>query len=207
MIPRDREILGTLTHKVGVLSLGQIARTWWSSSLASTAVKRMEGLQRAGLVVGVRFNVHPELELKEPLLTWSPGDVTPHFGFLAHRLQRRWNEPCRPTLVYRATTLANQRFGGSGGSPIRSVHQVTHDLHVAALYLRWRTERPERASRWISEQRLASSRRGQVLPDALIKGSDGKPETIIEFGGSYRAPVLARKHAAFAEMNLSYELW
>src|SRR5262245_38246284 len=91
---RDLEILDALTKRVRVLSIPQIARTWWAEAADPLRVanNRLRTLQAEELVRVERLPAHPELDLQAPAATWSPGDAAPDFGAISHRLQSRWNQ-------------------------------------------------------------------------------------------------------------------
>jgi hypothetical protein len=59
--PRDDQILRTLTMKVPMLSLPQVASTWWNKtpSGVANARRRLGKLTRLGLVTRLRLVVRP----------------------------------------------------------------------------------------------------------------------------------------------------
>lgn len=210
---RDRAILWTLTRKIRVLTLPQVARTWWgnSQSATATAAKRLSVLIRAELLEVAEPLAHPELLLTEPQLRWCP-DLNadePNFGAIAYRLSSRWNLPVLPTRVFLASRRAVKLIGGDiwGRRPRRS--EATHDIHLATVYLRCLESVPDVAEAWISEHTILAEGGGygEKLPDALIRfeGKSTRESFILEFGGAYRKPKLEEFHAAFAHQ--SYELW
>jgi hypothetical protein len=69
------------------------------------------------------------------------------------------------------------------------------------------TQRPERASTWISEEgRKKGTQHGEKLPDAIV--SDGSRQTVVELGGkSYDRSKLEAFHKFCDERNLAYEIW
>lgn len=202
---RDREILHALTHCVRVFTLPQIARTWWkgSSQAEAAARRRARQLEGAGLVSVVPLIAHPELRLDAPLATWQPGFQAPDASELASRLARRWPQPERETVCIAATAEAAAIVGGSGGRLPRE-SEATHDIHLAAVYLRMRSELPTRARSWTAEAALAKGQ-GVKVPDAMVR--DGKYDTAIEFGGVYSAAKLEAFHRYCGRKGLAYELW
>ena len=209
---RDREILIALTHKVRLLSLEQIARTWWTDSPSgiATARKRLAVLANPAsnsyVMQRMKLNAHPELALDGPIFSWQPGEATPYFGALSYRLKKRWNEAPKPTTVYIATEKAARYFGGFGGK-LRRPLQATHDLHVAQIYLHFLKTDPARAALWVSEERFAPERRREKLPDAVILDEAGNIALVIEFGGAYDAKHVERVHLDCVTRSLPYELW
>jgi hypothetical protein len=150
---------------------------------------------------------HPELPLPAPVFTWQPGDPDPHYGQLAYRLASRWTEPHRPLQAVIATPAAAAYFGGHGGKRPKRVEE-NHDVHLAAVYLRLRSEAPEIASTWKAESAIRRTRPdapGEKLPDAtVIENGIAK---VIDFGGSYSAEKLAGFHRWAVHRERAYELW
>jgi hypothetical protein len=207
--PRDRILLATLTRKVRVLTIAQIARTWFADSQTplKSAWRRLHTLRAEGLVDVILMMAHPEIQLRHPAIAWKPGSPMPSLGEISYRLRARWTEPMIGTRMAVATDHASHRFGGyvAGRRPRRS--EATHDIHVAQLYLRLLRERPAYAKRWISEQELyvLGGGRNEKLPDALIRNSRRDSDIVVEFGGAYSKPKLAEFHEA--EQHRRYELW
>jgi hypothetical protein len=80
--------------------------------------------------------------------------------------------------------------------------EVSHDLHVTAIYLKLAREAPDLARKWIHEDALRATREaGQLIPDAMIG------DTAIEFGGRYRADKLRAIHRGHAIAGRPYEIW
>ena len=205
---RDREILIALTLKVRLLSLHQIARTWWKDSATGIANtrKRIKQLEDAGYIARVTSHIHPELPLEAPLIVWRPGDPDPNFQAIAYQLKIRWNQAIQPTLIFIATQKAARVFGGFGGK-LHKPLQTTHDLHVGSIYLKLLQTDPEAAKAWISEEQFAPERRHQKLPDAVLQDASGAIVLVIEFAGSYDAKHVERVHVDSVKRALPYELW
>lgn len=206
---RNTEILFALTHKVRVFTLSQIARTWWTDTKSGTATARraLSELVIAGYLEKGRFTTHPELELKEPVLSWRAGNPTPDFGKIAYALQSRWQKPLCLTTLYAAGKIAISHFGGAGGL-FKKQYQATHDLHVSSIYLRLHSLDSEGARLWISEELLEKpERHGDKLPDAVLRDSHKNIRMIIEFGGSYPSHRIKSFHNFCFENGFPYELW
>lgn len=76
------------------------------------------------------------------------------------------------------------------------------------MYLQFCRSRPADAKRWIGEDLLAASRRGEKLPDAVLASApEARPELVLEFGGAYDARRIELFHEDCAEQQLPYELW
>ena len=96
---------------------------------------------------------------ESPLASWRPGDSAPDVGAVAYRCQDRWRRrPPRPCTVWVATERAARLFGGVRRGELRQPAQATHDLGVAAVWLRLREVSPEWAAAWRGEDLLAHTR-------------------------------------------------
>jgi hypothetical protein len=211
---RDREILEALTRHVRVLSLPQIARTWWrdSQNPARAADSRLRILAAEGLLSIERTLAHPELTLDSPLARWDLSEAEPNFGAISYQLQRRWSS--HPVLMacFSASKVAADRLGGHGARPPRAVER-THDIHMAQVYLLYRLRQPEVLADWVFEEQVKAERRlapgrpnyGDKLPDVLLRT---KSQTrAIEFGGAYSKEKLIAFHGYCKEQLLPYEIW
>jgi len=205
---RDSEILDALVHRVRVFSLEQIARTWWAESCEPKrpAAARLALLEEEGLVSSYSAMAHPELPLAAPIIRWRPGDFAPEFGAASYQIQRRWNQPFSSCTCFIATKRAGTLLGGCGGRRSRTSEQ-THDIHMAAVFLQYRSATPHLARKWSSEAVNLRSRadRREKLPDAIV--SDGRSKRIVEFGGAYAKGKLASFHAYCADKHTAYEVW
>lgn len=128
------------------------------------------------------------------------------FGVVSYRLRARWTEALRPVTVYTASDRAVRLYAGSGG-PLSHPLQVTHDLHVTAIFLRLLRENPGEATGWVSENVLAPLRRGQKIPDAEIHDANGRALKVIEFGGGYAPERVRKVHEDCERRLVPYELW
>jgi len=205
---RDLEILDTLTLRVRVLSLPQVAATWFGEARDAhrAAERRLIALDRRGLILRFVMAARPPLELDRPLASWQVGQAPPEFSTLAAALARRWRQRACPVPCVIATRSAGTWLGGHGGrQPRRS--EISHDLTLANVYLRWRCENPYAIGEWYSESRLSGLGFGKAtrLPDALVR-RDGQP-WVVEVGGLYSADKLADFHAFCSVQGLPYELW
>lgn len=205
---RQRALLITLSFKVRFLSIDQIARTWWTPTLAgvSTTRRQMATLMASGDLIRRQVLAHPEIPLKAPVFEWEPGRPDPAFGALAYAIQTRWTETVQDTEVYMATPQSAHRLGGVAGE-IRRVYQATHDLHMAAIYLQALAQGPARAIAWVYETRMGPPKFREKLPDAVLRDEAGTIRRIIEFGGTYDAHRIEKLHRYCVERRLPYELW
>jgi hypothetical protein len=205
---RDREIIWTLTRKVRVLTVAQLGRTWWSGTADSmgNARKRVRQLEQEGLLRRVTLTTHPELQLKKPVLVWTPGDAMPNFGAVSYRLQSRWTEMPHPTTAAIATSLATRRFGGHIAGRKPRATEATHDIHLSQIYLSLLDHSPKTAKSWLNDDGLYKEGRGrnEKLPDAIIRLGRGE-ELVIEFGGAYSKAKLGEFHEEMK--HRAYEIW
>jgi hypothetical protein len=205
---RDTEILKLLVRNVRVLSVPQLARTWWASSPdpEASAWNRAIHLHRAGFIESFEGLAHPELSLVEPVTTWRSGLPPPSAGAISYRLQKRWEHHPQVTKCISASSTARRYFGGPRGRTPRE-RELTHDIHFSAVYLRIRETRPDLLPYWAFEETIVEARgnRREKLPDAIIVSPD---ETqAIEFGGAYGKRKVQAFHDYCAEECLSYEIW
>lgn len=209
----DRDLLAVLTLRVRTLSVAQAARTWWPEDEGRAGARRLAGakrrldaLLRRGLIETTHLLAHPELDLTAPLAVWLPGLPSPSLGSIAHAAKQRWTMDPVSTTFITATSAGGRVMGGEGGRAPRT-SEATHDLHVAAVFLRMRRELRTRAVSWRSEASVLASRdgRSEQLPDALVR--DGRATTAIEFVGEYPAAKLSAFHKYCAAKGYGYELW
>lgn len=205
---RDRELLEALARRVRLFSLGQVARTWWPTATAPrrTALARLRALERASLVNLSQVLVHPELPLDGPIVSWTPTLTSPDFAKVAYRLQNRWKEPLTAETIVVITNSAAPAFGGYP-SPALRTDEITHDLHLAAVYLKYRAQTPSLATSWIGELIIRRTRTaaGGPVPDAMIRGASH--QRIVEFGGAYSKQRVRIFHTFCQAKALPYELW
>jgi hypothetical protein len=202
---RDREIVRTLLDKVRLLSEWQVATTWWAGAGAPTA-RRLRSLAEGGWLVGAWMLARPLLPLDVPLVTWEPRGPAPEFGNLSWRAQSRWTSSASPTPVWRASTLAAARLGGTARSDVKNLCQVTHDLHVAQVYLGLLRDSDPRAAMWVGEDAVPPGLIRGFLPDALLLRR-GRIERAIEFGGAYPPGRFARFHEHCEFLGIPYTVY
>lgn len=205
---RDESILLTLAEKVRCLSIAQIGAFWWADSAKpqETARTRLRALEKLGWLEICQVYARPLIALDEPIVCWHPGDETPNFAAISHHIKNRFSGAARATSVAVASREADKRYGCPAGHPPRR-SEATHDLGLAAVYLRFLRCDPARAKAWISEASLVAAGEGRTskLADALLRFPSG--ETVIEFGGEYGKSKLQAFHDDCAERDRSYELW
>jgi len=86
--------------------------------------------------------------------------------------------------------------------------QATHDLGVAALWLRLLSAAPQWAAAWRSEDLLAHTRSGEKLPDAFIVDQAGQVQWVLEFAtDNYDAQRIREFHDDCAVRHLPYQIW
>ena len=203
---RDEELLSTLTLKVRLLTVAQIARTWWDGTKGnSAAAHRVQELAAAGWLRRDAVTASPELHFEDCLLFWEPHNPDPNFGDLARRALKRLPNRSEQAVVVRATEKAARLFGGDAG--VLKPPSINHDVQLAGLYLHFVRHRPADAEAWISEATLAVDRKGQILPDAALTDDAGAVTRAIEFVGRYPPERLRRLHEDCADRGLPYELW
>ena len=202
------DVLGLLTGPIRVLSDIQVARTWCAEtrSPVRNARRLLRRMDAAGFLDLYRALVHPELTLDAPVLSWAEGGPVPDFAHAAHLLKRRWAMAPVLTTCVCATARARSLFGGLGRRP-REV-ELTHDLHLSALFLRLRERDPVAAAHWCSEEQIRRERvhLDERVPDAIVR-IPGTPPRVVEFGGAYKKQKLEAFHDYCELESLAYEIW
>jgi hypothetical protein len=207
MKTRQEHILRALANDVRVLSMRQVARTWWADtrwgrSRAETAMKELES---GGWLRIHRSLARPVRELNGPLMSWRPGDDAPDARRAARLLHRRSLRDATMTTFVFAGPRSVALFG-EGRAPSVKLTHATHDLQVAEVYLHYRG-RGSPARRWISEDRLPPDWPLRERPDAVLADDAGRIRRALEYGGDYPPGRLAELHRAFSSIGLSYEIW
>ena len=207
LTPRDLAVVQALVQKVRLFSQRQIVDHWWNGELANSR-RRLKRLADRNLLQRTFVTARPAPAFESPLITWRPGDAAPDFGKIAYRCQARWrSRPARQSVVWQATKVASQAFGGTARGKLKHPMQATHELGVAAVWLRLQQVAPKWAAAWRSEDLLAHTRVGQKLPDAFIVDDAEQVIWVIEFGGCYDAERVKAFHQDCESRNLPYQLW
>lgn len=206
---RDEQVLHTLARKVRLFSLSQLAAQWWSAtpSGVANARKRLRQLLDAGYLEVHRVTARPLPAIEQPLLGWRPGEPLPDFGAVAWKLQARWTEAARPVTVYLASNRSANLFGGRNRGGLKHPHQATHDLGVAAVYLRLLATDPQAADDWLGEDVIGGGQFGGKIPDAVLADDQAGTRLALEFGGAYKADRIRTFHHCCARRGLPYEVW
>lgn len=207
MREHDEQILRALANDVRVLSLSQVARIWWSDTPwgLSRAKAAMTELDSSNWLQIHRALARPVEQLDQPLMCWSIDDSSPDFGALSRILHRRAAQAASMTTFVFAAARSVAMFG-RGRAPSVKLTQMTHDLQVAEVYLRYRLNGLP-ARRWASEDRLPRDWPLRERPDAALTSESGEVYRAIEYGGDYPPRRLAALHAGFASIELDYEIW
>jgi hypothetical protein len=205
---RDHEIAQALVQKVRLFSQRQIAEHWWNGELANTR-RRLKRLAQRNLIFRMTVQARPIPSMDSPLATWRLGDPMPDVGQIIQRCKQRWRyRPTRPCSVWLATEKCSQFFGGVHRGGLQHVLQATHDLGVAAVWLRFHTAAPQWAAAWRSEDLLAHTRIGEKLPDAFIIDHTGQVQWVLEFAtDNYDAQRIREFHNDCAARHLPYQIW
>lgn len=205
---RDSEILVSLSRKIRLLSLDQIADHWWHDCGGpEVAAKRsLKRLVKSGLLKPYRILARPLPPLEEPVVTWEPGEARPRPGAVSWKLQHRWTAPPQYCPVYLASRRAKHLFGGAGNSFLSRPIQATHDLGMSRVYLTFLKNRPADAKAWLGEDVQTAGNRSKN-PDAQLFAPDGKVMRVIEFGGYYAPKRVSSFHHHCVVRALPYEIW
>ena len=203
----EEQILRALANDVRVLSLTQVARTWWSDTKwgRSRAKASMTELDARNWLQIHRSLARPIVELHKPLLSWSPSDASPGFEELSRTLHRRAVQAASMTSFIFASARTVAMFGLGRALSVK-LTQMTHDLHVSEVYL-WHRKNGLSARNWLSEDRLPRDWPLRARPDAVLTSDDAKIQCGIEYGGDYPAKRLEELHEGLSSINLKYEIW
>ena len=203
----DLDIVETLARRVRLLSVEQVARVWWPELRSLRVVRRqLRRLRTAGLVAKAMVNVHPLLDVRAPLVHWTPGEDEPDFARIAARAKDRWRLASIPKQIFLATKLAANLFGSSAGHLPELTHR-DHDLLLGQVYVLYTTTRPTEATRWVGQD--ARPRAGYRIrnPDACLLGSGGQVIRVIQAAGRYSQKQVETFHEHCISYGLPYELW
>lgn len=207
MTRRDRELLAALVLKVRLFALRQIADHWWDGEVAN-ARRRLKQLVAGELIHRVTVLVRTLPAIEAPVVSWQPNQAAPDFDAVSYRLQSRWqSRPVRPVTAFIASEKSAQLFGGKHRGELKHQMQATHDLGVAAVWLRFHECAPAWADAWQGEDQLAHTRRGEKLPDAFVVNEQGQTTSVVEFGGAYDAARVEEFHLDCASRDLPYQIW
>ncbi len=207
MRPHEEQILRALANDVRVLSLLQVARTWWTNTRwgRSRAKAAMTELEVSGWLQIHRSLARPVTELHQPLMSWSLGDDKPDFWRLSRALHKRAMQDASMTSFVFASPRSIVLFG-QGRAPSVKLTQMTHDLQVSEVYLKYRTEGLS-SRHWISEDRLPRDWPLRERPDATLADDEGRVYRAVEYGGNYPPNRLAELHEGLSSIELNYEIW
>lgn len=204
---RDIQIVQALTEKVRLFSQRQIAEHWWAGELPN-ARRRLRRLADQGLISRIDVQARPIPDVASPLHTWEAGQPGPDFGAIAYQCQSRFRrQATRNLTAWIVTQRGAQLFGGMRRGELKHPTQATHDLGVAAVWLRLAAEAPSWAAAWRSEDLLAHTRVGQKLPDAFIVDASEQIICAVEFAGSYNAERIQAFHEDCLQRDLPYQIW
>lgn len=203
---RDLALLEALALRVRLIGQRQAADAFWHGHCANTR-RRLSQLVSNGMLKKGVVNTQPLPEIIEPVVRWQPGQPAPDVGHVAYQVQHRWKfRALRPTVVYFPTVKTITQFGGSERSQTK-LTQITHDLGVTAVWLRYANQDNDTTAMWIGEDILAPTRIREKLPDAALVDQQGEPKLLIEFGGSYGPERITDFHDDAAARDLPYHLW
>lgn len=204
---RELDIVETLTRRVRLLSLSQLGRVWWPEASSHRVVRlAMRRLLHAELILRSVINAHPLLVIKGPLLAWMPGQDAPDSTAIGNRIKSRWHGAAEPIEVYWPSPLAANLFGSTARDLPALLHR-DHDLLLSEVYVLYRTQRPQLATRWLGECVFPQSGFRLKDPDAFLFGDDGRPARVIESAGRYGVAQVESFHEHCLEHDLPYELW
>lgn len=204
---RDLDIVETLTRRVRLLSIDQIARIWWSRAGSLRVIRRrLRRLAAAGLIHRTIANVHPPLDVSRPLAQWKPGVDEPDSRHVSLQAKNRWQSASTPHELFFATKLAANLYGSTAGA-LPELNHRDHDLLLGQVYAVYRTTRPEEAQWWVGHDTLPKAGYRIKNPDAFLVDSNGEATCIIESAGRCDSRQVESFHDHCVQCGLPYELW
>ena len=203
---RDLDIVETLTRRVRLLTLEQVAGIWWPDAVTLRVVRRrLRKLADAGLIERRVINIGVRPTPLTPLVGWSPGDDVPNADQISRLARSRWIRGTVSRELVSATKLAANLFGSTlTGLP--PVHHRDHDLLLSDVYAHYRKAKPVPASDWRNADSLPGDRN---LPraDAFLVDAEQTVIRAIKSAGRAKPKVISTFHVRLANANLAYELW
>ena len=143
---RERESSRPLPRKSGCSPSSKSFAVWWPGS--DRANERSQAIFEllAGGTPRANGSLPGRCSRSSSRFSGGSRAEDPAFGEYSWTLQKRWAEPAREVTLYLATRRAASIFGGRADGKIKNPSQVTHDIHLGALYLKL-AERPRRSPR------------------------------------------------------------
>ena len=133
--------------------------------------------------------------------------MVPDFHSLSELLHKRAMVPAKLVTIIFSTNKSTALFG-KGALPKIKLTQMTHDLHLAEVFLIYRL-RGLPMDEWIGEDNFPGSWSLRQRPDGLLRRADGTIYRAIEYGGDYAPERLRELHDGFSSCStkLAYEVW
>jgi hypothetical protein len=212
VIDRCAELGEILTQKLTCLTAAHLAARWDIDSASGRwhldrwlAARAAEGLLVRHCVLA---RLTPPLDA--PLWASETGGEPADPGHaVAWRLARRWATTPLRVIVYTAGRRLARIYGGQMRGGLGNPDAISHDLALAALYVRFAATRPEAARDWVPDfRRAAAAGYGEKQPDVLLFDADGTPYRAVELAGIYSAGRLAALAAhCRVGLGLPLEVW
>ena len=203
---RDLDFLETLTCRVSMFTLRQIAGVWWPNERNPNRVRRrLSRLAKAGWINRHVVNARAPLWPLCPLFGWRPGGEAPDANHIASAIRSRLLQAPRPTEIFVASPLAANLHGSI--APRLSPHRRDHQLRLAAVYVHYRTKLPDLDGLWSNQDSRPSTADETSEFNALLTDKDGRPLRAIQVAGRWAAVRILDFHDHCASAGLPYELW
>lgn len=164
----------------------EFAKEFWHVSQVA-ATRRLEKLERRGLLRSRSVLASEPPPIGEPLCRWKPGQVTPHCGRVSYRARSRWkSQPVQVQRVFHATDLGCGLLGRAPTKPPKDI-QATHDIGLSNVYLHYRRRWPKlTAGCWLNETEYSHLRgRCVKVEDAMLRRGD-TIVLMVDYAGAYR---------------------
>jgi len=205
---REQVIYTMLGCKVRGLGLSQLLRAFYPDSASGrlNGKRWVAERERLGLLETFSILGRPVDDV-ELVFRGDPERAPPDFSALSRESCMRWDIPCRPITVVRATTRLRNIVGGSSRMRFRALAQVGHDLGSAAVALRLLRDSPELLAYWVNEDDIEDPAYREAKSDAVIMNCDGNVSHVIEFASGYQSEKFEKIDRTFRPHGIPYEIW
>jgi hypothetical protein len=194
-----QEIVEVLATKVRLLTDEQVGEAWFGERARPRASARraLKRLESKGLVKTAWAMAHPRISLDGPLYSYRGSETPePDFGRLAWKAAHRFKEPVVRAFVAKATKNTMRAFGRESCHRSERTSEITHDIHVSELFLKFRNEGS--AGLWQGEDELT----GMVRPDAAVG------TVALDFIGSYSKAKLIALYGSYLSNGIQdFDWW
>ena len=203
MTERDLDIIETLTCRVRVMTLSQIATLWWEGD-AILASEALNQLVATGSIE--RTETYSQYEMtSECLFRWIPSDAKPAFDEIIDTHYARQRSQKVAGEIYTATRFAANLFA-SEFTTFPSPEERPEQIRMAEAYVAHRSSRSTEASFWFNCRAGEPDASNQTKPEVLIVDAEASPTRAVSLL-SRSVQRFQATHRYCQHEGISYELW